>query len=218
MFDFVQARRNMIDSQLRPCDVKDPLLLDAIMATPRERFVAPGREPFAYIDQNMVLKGSAEPRSMLLPMVLCRMVQALNLLPGEKVLDVACGYGYSSALMAELGATVVALEDDETLAAGARERLAGYAAASVVTGGLSEGAPQHAPFDAILVNGAAEVAPENLLSQLKDGGRLIIIERDGQISRAVLHTRSGNAFGKREIIDARASVLKAFAKDAVFAL
>lgn len=215
MIDFVQARRNMIDSQLRPCDVKDPLLLQAIMDIPREQFLAPGREAYAYIDQNVAVSDKSE-RRMLQPMVLCRMLQALNLLPGEKILDVACGYGYGATVMAELGATVVALEDDEELAAGARERLAGKAGVSVVTGNLSDGAPQHAPFDAILVNGTIETSPDKLLSQLKDGGHLVAIRAEGNISRVILHTRSGSAFGKREIMDVKAPVLKAFHKDSAF--
>ncbi len=216
MIDFAQARRNMIDSQLRPCDVKDPLLLQAIEMVPRERFIASGREAHAYIDQHVALTAENNGRHMMQPMILARMIQALNLLPGEKVLDVACGYGYASALMAEIGAQVVALEDDEAVAAVARERNAGNGKISFVTGNLSEGAPQHAPFDAILINGAIEAVPSKLLSQLKDGGRLIAIRMENKTSRAILHTRTGDAFGNREIIDATAPVLKGFIKDASF--
>lgn len=215
MIDFAQARRNMIDSQIRPCDVSDPLVLEALFSIPRERFVAVGREAFAYLDQNIVISKTSD-RHLLQPMIVSRMLQALDLLPGEKVLDVACGYGYSSALMASIGATVVALEESEELAQGARERMASHKTVSVITGDLTSGAPQHAPFDAIIINGAIEVNPDKLLAQLKDGGRLVAIHHMDRVSRVLLHTRSGNAFSTKEIIDVMAPVLKAFRKGDTF--
>ncbi len=216
MIVFVQARRNMIESQLRPCDVRDPLLLGAFGDVPRERFVGQGKEAFAYIDQNIALSEEGERRHMLQPMVLGRMLQALEILPGEKALDVGCGYGYATALMNELGASVVALESDQALVAAAREQLANRNNVSVISGELSDGAPQHAPFDIILVNGAVETMPDKLLNQLRNGGRLVVIQDECGVSRVVLYTRSGDAFGKREIIDAAAPVLKAFHKDSAF--
>src|SRR4051794_22416415 len=124
MVDFAQARRMMVDSQLRTFDVNDVRLLDVMESIPRELFVLPGRENLAYIDQNIPVSDGAERRCMLSPMVLARMIQALEIVPGMKVLDVACGLGYSSAVLAELGATVVAIDSDETLTAAASKRLA----------------------------------------------------------------------------------------------
>src|SRR5687767_8284101 len=127
MFDFAQARRNMVDSQLRTYDVTDLAVLAAMNEVPRERFVPAGREELAYLDQGLGVgpAGPAGQRTMLAPMVLARMLQHLEVRPGERVLDVAGGLGYSAAVLARLGARVVALESDEALAAEMRRRLDG---------------------------------------------------------------------------------------------
>ncbi|HEY8381722.1 MAG TPA: protein-L-isoaspartate O-methyltransferase [Microvirga sp.] len=212
MVDFAQARRMMVDSQLRTFDVNDLPLLDAFDSVPRERFVLPGRESGAYIDQDVVVSEGAERRAMLSPMVLGRMIQALEVRPGLRVLDVAPGLGYSSAILCELGATVTALEADETLAQAARERLAalGYTGVAVVAGDLDQGEARNAPYDAILVNGAVEVRPEGLLRQLGEGGRLVCVQGRGRSAKATLMVRAGHGFGERSIFDAAAPLLPQF--------
>jgi protein-L-isoaspartate(D-aspartate) O-methyltransferase len=215
MGDFALSRRAMVDGQVRTFDVHDIPVLAAMDAVPRERFVPEGREGLAYVDQDVpVSDGNAdgERRFMLKPMVVGRLLQGLALEKGDKALDVACGLGYSSALLARLGCAVTALESSATLAAAARERLAslGIAGVSVVAGPLDEGHAEAAPYDVILVNGMIEQRPERLLGQLADGGRLGCIERRGRIGRAVIYVRSGDSFGSRAIFDAAAPVLPAF--------
>jgi protein-L-isoaspartate(D-aspartate) O-methyltransferase len=215
MLDFAQARRAMVDSQLRTFDVFAIPVLAAMEAVPRERFVPPGRESLAYIDQDIPVSdgiAGAERRFMLKPMVLGRMLQALEVEPGDKALDVACGLGYAAAVLARLGAKVVALESSEAAAQAARERLAALGVDDVTTvaGPLDEGHADGAPYDAILVNGLVEVRPQKLLEQLAEGGRLACIERRGRAGRAVLYVRSGEAFGSRAIFDAAAPTLAAF--------
>jgi protein-L-isoaspartate(D-aspartate) O-methyltransferase len=218
MVDFAQARRMMVDSQLRTFDVNDLSLLDAMDAVPRERFVAAGRENLAYIDQDILVGSGKERRFMLSPMVQARLIQALALEPGRKVLDVACGLGYSSAVMAELGAAVIGLESDEALAGEARKRLASVGASgiSVVAGPLDKGLSAEAPFDAILINGAIERRPDALLGQLADGGRLVCIMGRGRSAKATLFVRTGDAFGSRNLFDAAAPSLTAFQNDPGF--
>lgn len=212
MVDFTQARRTMVDSQLRTFDVNDIPLLDAMDHVPREHFVLPGREQLAYSDQELPVSDGADRRFMLAPMVLARMVQALEVNPGDKVLDVACGRGYSSAILSELGARVTALESDQGLAAAARKALAaaGCEDVAVESGHLVEGCAPAAPYDAVLVNGAIEVKPEALLRQLKDGGRLVCVMGRGRSGRATLYVRSGDAWGERSLFDAAAPVLAGF--------
>ena len=120
MLDFAQARRMMVESQLRTFDVTDFALLDAMDSVPREKFVLPGRENLAYIDQDLPVNEGPERRLMLSPMILARLIQALDVERGGKALDVACGLGYSAAVLARLGASVTALECDEDLATQAR--------------------------------------------------------------------------------------------------
>ncbi|HEX2134926.1 MAG TPA: protein-L-isoaspartate O-methyltransferase [Microvirga sp.] len=212
MVDFAQARRMMVDGQLRTFDVNDVPLLDAMGSVPRERFVLPGRESLAYIDQDLLVSDGPERRHLLAPMVLGRMIQALEIEPAMRVLDVAPGLGYSSAVLARLGAAVTALESNETLAAAARERLAGAGAdaVTVVAGPLDQGYPAAAPYDAVLINGAVEVKPEALLQQLAEAGRLVCIQGRGRSAKATLYVRAGQAFGLRNIFDAAAPVLPEF--------
>lgn len=212
MVDFTQARRMMVDSQLRTFDVNDIPLLDAMDSVPRERFVLPGREELAYIDQDIPVSLGVERRYMLSPMIMARMIQSLGIEAGERVLDVACGRGYSSAVLAELGAQVTALESEEPLAQTASECLAatGVNNISLKHGPLDRGFAGNAPYDAILVNGAVETRPDGLLAQLAEGGRLVCVKGRGRAARATLYVRSGDTFGERSLFDAAAPLLAAF--------
>jgi protein-L-isoaspartate(D-aspartate) O-methyltransferase len=215
MLDYAQARRLMVDCQLRTFDVNDVPVLDAFEAIPRERFVPPGREDFAYIDQTLRL--GTEGRAVPAPMLLARMVQALAIQPGNKALDVGTGYGYGAAILNHVGAEVVALESSADLAAGARERLSGLDGITVVEGPLESGAPASAPYDAILVNGRVETRPQALLDQLKDGGRLVCVMGRDRAAKTTLFVRAGDAFGARPLFDAALPALGAFAAEAGFA-
>ena len=221
MLDFAQARRHMVENQLRTFDVNDLRVLAAFESVPRELFVPAGRESLAYIDQNLPVSDGLdvpERRSMLAPMVLARMIQALDLDPGVKVLDVACGLGYSAAVMTRLGASVVALESSPALVEAARERLAAVGAegATLKQGPLEEGCPDAAPFDAILVNGSIDRRPDLLLGQLAESGRLVAVRGRGRAGSAVLFVRAGEAFGSRSLFDAVAPVLDAFREEPGF--
>ncbi|HEU6441352.1 MAG TPA: protein-L-isoaspartate O-methyltransferase [Microvirga sp.] len=218
MVDFSQARRMMVDSQLRTFDVNDIPLLDAMGSVPREKFVLPGREELAYMDQDILVGDGPTRRFMLSPMNLGRMIQALSVEPGEKALDVAAGRGYASAVLDELGAQVTALESDEALADQARRSLAaaGAARVQVVTGALDQGYAESAPYDVILINGAVDLRPDALLQQLAEGGRLVCVKGRGRAARATLYVRSGNAFGERALFDAAAPVLAPFVQEPGF--
>lgn len=219
MLDYAQARRFMVDCQLRTVDVNDVGVLDAFADVPRERFVPAGRESFAYIDQDLTVGTAAgEVRRMLAPAVLARLVQALSLRPGTRALDVATGLGFSAAILARLGADVVGLESDEALAGEAAARIEAVAgrAIPVRCGALDKGAPDDAPFAAILINGTVETRPQALLDQLADGGRLACVVGQGRAAKATLFVRSGEAVGSRTLFDAAAPVLAAFRADAGF--
>jgi protein-L-isoaspartate(D-aspartate) O-methyltransferase len=215
MLDFAKARRLMVDSQLRTFDVNDLAVLEVFDEIPRERFVPAGRESLAYMDQAIAVSegiDTGERRFMLPPMVLARMIQSLAIGRGTKVLDVACGLGYSSALLARLGASVVALESSERIADEARRRLAACRAEGVMIAvdPLEHGYRDAAPYDAILVNGAVEMRPQELLDQLADAGRLVCVEGRGRAAKVMLYMRAGQAFGARPLFDAAAPLLAGF--------
>jgi len=184
MTDFKRARENMVDSQIRPNGVRDSALLRALMRVPREAFLPATLRPLAYAEEHLPIKklngGGRETRYMMAPLMLARLITLLRPQATDVALDVGCGTGYSTALLAALTESVVALESDPELAASAAETLTGLGVdnAAVVQGTLSEGYPAEAPFDVILVNGSVDKVPEALLDQLADGGRLATFLRE----------------------------------------
>jgi protein-L-isoaspartate(D-aspartate) O-methyltransferase len=171
---FIEARNNMVDSQVRPNKVSDPRIIAAMRRLPRERFLPPGLASRAYADEDVPL---GRGRVLLEPMVIARLVQLMAVVPGERVLVVAGGPGYGSALLASCGARVTALEDDPALLALARSALADCApSVSLVTGPLAAGWPTGAPYDLILIEGAVARIPPAIGEQLRaDAGRLATI-------------------------------------------
>lgn len=211
MLDFVQARRLMVDCQLRTFDVNDVPVLDAFAVVPRERFVAPGREDFAYTDQTQILAAiDGDIRVMPAPMVLARMIQALAIRPGDRALDVATGNGYGAALLAQLKAQVDALECLPVLAESAREKLGD--SVNVLKGPLDANELEERSYQAIIVEGRVETRPTQLLRLLKDDGRLICVLGPERAAKATLFVRAGDAFGWRPLFDASLPALKAFAE------
>jgi protein-L-isoaspartate(D-aspartate) O-methyltransferase len=219
MPDFAAARRNMVDTQLRTYDVTSHRVLDAVERVAREKFVPAGLESLAYTDRPIVVTaGEGARRQLLQPMVLARLLQALDVKAGDKALDCAGGSGYGAALLAALGASVVAVEEGEAMSGLMRERLAAAGAEGVACrqGAVADGAAADAPFDVIVVHGAAEVEPDSLVAQLRDGGRLGIVLGDGRAGRAVVISRSGGVTGRRIVFDAAAAPLSAFRRTPEF--
>ena len=212
MVDFAAARRNMVEGQIRPADVTDLRIQSAMFDVPRERFV-PNAE-LAYLDIDIPLAEGAQARRLLKPVVIGRLLQALAPAPADRALDVACGTGYSAALLASLSGEVIAVEDDLALVKQAQKNLG--SGVKVVAGPLNLGWPAGGPYDVILLNGATEVVPESLFSQLRDGGRLACVLGTGRAGRAMLYLRSGSEVGGRPLFDAAAPLLPGFAKTPEF--
>lgn len=215
MIDFSRLRRSMVDSQIRPNDVTDPRIIAAMLELPRERFVPAERAGLAYLDEDLPLR-EGEPgkpaRFLIEPMVLAKLIQALQLSGTERVLDVGSATGYSASLLARLAGHVVALEEDAGLAAAARRTLAELGVHNVepAAGPLPAGAPAKGPFDAIFINGAVEVVPDSLLSQLAEGGRLVAVVRRDPPGRALLYMRTGGTVSTRRLFDAAVPPLPGF--------
>ena len=212
MTDFAAARRHMVDSQVRTNDVTDLRVLSALDEVPRERFLPPSAAALAYLDLDVPIGNS---RRLLKPMVLAKLLQAAGLHAGDRVLDVGSGTGYSAAVIARIASQVVALEQETALS-----RIGSGALPSnvrVVSGPLTNGWVQEAPYDAIVVEGSTEVVPQTLCQQLKDGGRLVCVLGSRPSSKGMLYRRSGDEVGGRPIFDAWAAVLPGFAKKPVFA-
>lgn len=219
MHDFAALRQRLVDNQIRPSAVTEHAIIEAFLSVPRELFVAPEDRPFAYSDRDLRYSDSAPGRRMLDPVQLARLIQLLPLRPESKVMVIGSGTGYSAAILARIGAAVVAVEEDQALATAAAQLLPTVGAGGImaVRAGLTEGWPGEAPYDAILVDGAVEVVPETILSQLKPHGALAAIEISERISRAMLYERLDHGTSKRPRFEAWAALLPGFERKREFA-
>lgn len=211
MTDFVLARRNMVDGQLRPNRVTNAQLLAAIGDLPRERFLPAGLQSVAYADDDVPL-GSG--RFLMEPMVLARLIQTLQPLPEDKALVVASGVGYGAALLARLVKEVVAVEADAGLAGSAEQtiRTLGIANVRQVVGRMEEGCPAQDAYDVILIEGAVQEVPPAILGQLAEGGRLgtVIAAPTGRLGVAHLFLKEGGVTSGRPLFDAGTPPLPGF--------
>lgn len=207
----------MVDSQVRPNDVTDLGLQAAMSELPRERFVPADRRNIAYVEKDVPL---FEGRWLLKARDFSKLINEANVQKSDLVLDIGCGYGYSTAVLARLCSVVVGVEEDEGTVQKASERIAevGIDNAVMMQNPLAEGCAKQGPYDVIVVAGGTEANLEGLLSQLKeDVGRLVTIKTNGPVGTAMLYTRSGEAYGERRLFEAHpAGVIPAFRKAASF--
>jgi protein-L-isoaspartate(D-aspartate) O-methyltransferase len=213
MTDFAQRRMTMVDTQVRPNDVTKFPIIEAMLTVPREAFVPEARREAAYVGENLDL-GSG--RVLLEPRTLAKMLDTLDIQPGERVLDVGAALGYSTAVIARLGGSVTGLEEAADLAAAANAAVAG--SAEVVAGPLAEGLATRAPFDVIVVQGGVEVIPDALAAQLADGGRVAAIFMSGALGQCRIGHKSKGGISWRFAFNATAPVLAGFKAKRRFAL
>ena len=217
MSEYETARLAMVNSQIRPNDVTDHRIQDAMADIPRERFLPKSQSAKAYADIEAKV---AEGRYMLTPRDLAKLIQAADIRRSDVVLDVACGRGYSTAVLSRMAETVVGLEQkDLGLAEKATDALNAIEAdnAVIVEGDLSKGVPGQGPFNVIIVNGAVAEPAQAWLDQLAVGGRLAVIVRDGSVGQARIYTKAQNSVGDRSVFDTTAPYLPGFEPEAKFA-
>ena len=210
MSGFSIARQKMVDGQVRPSDVTDLRIIDAMLAVPREAFVPQSKQALAYLDIDLdVSEGGSERRFLIKPVVTAKMLQAAETKDTDNVLVVGCATGYAAAVVAKLAGQVTATESDSALAARAKDVLAqlGIGNVTVRAADASEGDAANAPYDVIVLNGATEVTPDRLYRQLKDGGRLVGVFAMAQPQRAMIVTHSHADFGTRALFDAAVPLL-----------
>jgi len=213
--DFAEQRVKMVDGQLRTTDVTNAALLDAMLQVPRELFVPAQRQALAYIDEDIALGAG---RYLMEPSPFAKLVQLADIRADDFVLDVGCATGYSAVVLSRLCSSVVAVECDPELVARASEAVAalGYDNVAVVEGPLEKGYPSEAPYDVIVVEGAVELVPDELLAQLKDGGRLVAVFGTGHAAMARLYVREGETVSARRAFNAAVRPLPGFARKPSF--
>lgn len=199
--DFKKARFNMVEQQIRPWDVLDFDLLDALESIPREEFVSPEQRGYAYADMPLRL---ANGGIMLEPKIVARMVQGLNLKSSDQVLEIGTGSGYATAVLAKLAGDVHTFDVDAVQQHFAKTILTRLNIENVryqVADGFEIG-EHHGIYDAIYIGGSLNVIPETLKSHLKEnGGRMVVVVGDEIVQRCLLITRQGNEFTQQTLFD-----------------
>lgn len=208
--DFAAARRNMVESQLRPNQVTDATVLAAMGKLPRERFVPERLSGIAYIDEDLDI---GNERFLMEPMVLGRLLQVVAPQPEDVALCVGCGAGYASAILSRLCGAVFALESNADLVKQTAVLLSelGIDNAFVVEGALDSGWGKEAPYNVILLEGAVAEVPQEILDQLADGGRLVaVIRPEFGIGTATLLEKRHGRVSRRALFDAHIPTLSGF--------
>ncbi|MDP6426461.1 MAG: protein-L-isoaspartate O-methyltransferase [Rhodospirillales bacterium] len=214
--DFAAARRNMVASQIRTNRVTDGRIISALGEIPREVFVAEEKAGIAYVDEALALGGG---RYLMEPMAFALLLQAADIGGDDVVLDIGCATGYSSAVLAHLAGTVVALEEDAAFAARATELLAELKIdnVAVMEGPLTGGYGNQAPYNAIVFSGAVAEVPGAITGQLADGGRLVCIEAgENGIGRGIVVGKYGESVSRRHVFDAGSPILPGFERHPAF--
>ncbi len=214
---FADRRRFMVESQLRTNKVTNDALIMAFEHTAKENFISADLVDLAYIDEDLMLSGG---RFMLEPMVFARMVQALDLNAADAVLDIGATTGYSSAILAQLAQSVMGIEGDPSLAEQGQQNLTtnGIDNSVIINAPHTGGFAKEAPYNAILINGAVEHVPADLLAQLAENGRLVAVIREDASTpgRAVKYVRAGSGFAHTTLFDAQTPILNEFAQEKTF--
>jgi protein-L-isoaspartate(D-aspartate) O-methyltransferase len=221
--DFGTQRMNMVESQVRPSDVTDRHLMRVMQGLAREDFIPAWGRSVAYADEDVAVTraaGGHGARHLLAPRVLAKLIQAAEVAASDRVLDVGCATGYSTAVLAGLASDVTGLEEDAGLAGSARAALQVVkSGATIQFGPLAHGWSAGAPYDVILLNGSIPAVPTSLLDQLRDGGRLVAIvtgasgagrTQDTVTGTALVYTKRGVTISSRIVFDAGAPRLPGF--------
>ncbi len=196
-----QARHNMIEQQIRPWDVLDLKVLELLMRCPREEFVEAAHRNLAFVDMELPIGHGA---SMMFPRVEARMLQALQVQPGDRVLEVGTGSGYVTYMLARLASQVTSVEINEELAQTAEKRLADHGVdnVEVKVGDAANGWSQDQPYDVIAITGSLPSLPESFKQELQVGGRLFAVIGDGPVMVGKLITRlNANEWKEQDLFD-----------------
>lgn len=217
MTDYQTRRKTMVDTQIRPSDVTKFPIIEAFLSVPREKFVPDGKREAAYIGENFKI---GQSRVILEPRTLAKLLDALDIRNDELVLDIGPGLGYSSAVISPMAEVVIAVEDDSSMANEAEEILTEVGADNVVIqiGKLEDGAPEHGPYDVIILQGGVEKIPSSILKQLKNGGRVGAIFVEEGLGTAKIGFKLNDKINWRYCFNAAAPVLPGFFKQKDFVL
>jgi protein-L-isoaspartate(D-aspartate) O-methyltransferase len=210
---FETMRHAMVASQLRTNAVSDPRIVTAMARVPREAFLPAEVRAIAYRDTAVPL---GHGRYQNVPIATGRLLTEAYLLPADRVLLIGAAGGYTAAVLAELVAHVVAVESDPSLAAQARDALAGETNVTLIEGPLNAGHEGGAPYDVLVIDGAVEHVPEALIAQLAAGGRVVTGIADRAVTRLASGRKSDGGFGLLDFADIDCVPLPGFSRPKTF--
>lgn len=217
MTNYSALRTTMVDTQIRPSDVTKYTVIEAMLSVPREAYVPSAKREAAYVGEHVELENG---RVVMDPRVFAKTLDELDIQGNELVLDIGTGLGYSAAVMARMAEAVIALEDDDSRAEDAQTVLAeqGVDNAIVHVAPLVDGAPEHGPYDVIVLQGGVEQVPSAILGQLKNGGRIAALFVEGALGVVRIGYKIDGDLNWRFAFNAGAPVLPGFEQSRAFEL
>ena len=215
MSDFTANRRAMIDSQLRTNGITSPDVIAAMGIVPRENFVPESLQSIAYMDRSVPLGAG---RALNPPLAAGLMLEQAGVEKNDRILVIGAGTGYLAALLAGKVASIVATEESVDLMALAQTNLISQSGLTLVAAPLPAGAPDHAPYSLVLIDGAIEVLPQAIVDQMEEGGRIITGLAEGAVRRLASGYKHNGAAALRAFADTEIAALPGFAhaKEFVF--
>jgi len=214
------ARQNMVDNQIRTNHVTNNNIISAMTVLPRERFVPESLTEIAYVDTAIQV---ANGRHIVAPMVLARLIQEANVSSDDLVQVIGCGTGYAAAILSNMSKAVVLVEDQPEVCDKAEALFIelGIDNVLVFKTDLVNGCKKQAPFNIIIICGAVEEIPINLVNQLLEGGRIItmILASEGvsyPTTKATILTKYNGKLVEKEVFEVNTPKIKSFNKDKVF--
>ncbi|MCK5295907.1 MAG: protein-L-isoaspartate O-methyltransferase [Alphaproteobacteria bacterium] len=207
--NYLKARRNMIEKQLRANGVTNALILKAIEKIARENFLPQNIQFLAYSDDTLHLGNN---RYAMNPLLTGRLLQIADIKPDDVVLDIGCNTGYMTALLSQLASTVVALENEIEFYDKALENLSKLDIdnAVVINSVLQNGLLEQAPYDVIIIEGMIPKTPEIIYKQLNENGRLISIIAENSLGHATIITRKAGKLEQKVLFETNTPVLIGF--------
>lgn len=213
--DYQRARVNMVESQVKPGGVRNMDIWDVMSEVPRELFVEETQKPVAYMDKHVALSAD---RVLLQPLTFALLVEIADVKKDDLVLDIACGRGYSTAVLAALGATVVGIDQDETLCDAGTQILQdlGVDSGVIINGPHAQGQAKQGPYNVILINGFVSHVPQTLFDQLAPDGRLVCVTTHDDTSCGMVYRKINDSISHSVAFETLAAEVPGFEKEESF--
>ncbi|WP_317993437.1 protein-L-isoaspartate O-methyltransferase family protein [Bartonella gliris] len=215
--DFAELRRKMVDNQIRTVDVTDLSVLEAFLTVSREDFIPEDMRALSYLDTDILIcsaQSGIPARYLMAPASLAKLLQLAAVKSSDIVLDIGANSGYCAALLSKLAGSVIALEDNKTLSQRAAETLElhQYDNVVVVDGPLEQGCADKGPYDVIFIEGSVDFIPGDIFDQMKNHGRLVVVEGHGNAGVARIYVKEDGIISVRRAFNLAVKCLPSFLK------